>query len=173
MDRAAWQAAVHGVARVGHDLATKSTNRPPPMSDFLKLASLKPSTQSFIPSPIASSHKYLLITAICQVLCGPHGFGKQSLPSRNLQSGGEAKSLSSIAPPTHRHPCYSLSPPVPQCLQQEPLNPPRRPDTMMTKAGLLIKDFIESWSLQAESSSVRPEPDLGSTSYCQHYFDSS
>ena len=26
MDRGAWQAAVHGVARVGHDLATK----PPP-----------------------------------------------------------------------------------------------------------------------------------------------
>ena len=25
MDRGAWQATVHGVARVGHDLATKTT----------------------------------------------------------------------------------------------------------------------------------------------------
>ena len=29
MDRGAWQAAVHGIARVGHDLATKSP--PPPL----------------------------------------------------------------------------------------------------------------------------------------------
>jgi len=28
MDRGAWQAKVHGVARVGHDLATKPTNQP-------------------------------------------------------------------------------------------------------------------------------------------------
>ena len=27
MDRGAWQAAVHGVARVGHDLATKDRER--------------------------------------------------------------------------------------------------------------------------------------------------
>ena len=32
MDRERWQAAVHGVARVGHDLATK----PPPPPDTLK-----------------------------------------------------------------------------------------------------------------------------------------
>ena len=31
MDRKAWQATVHGVARVGHDLATK-----PPRRDLLK-----------------------------------------------------------------------------------------------------------------------------------------
>ena len=30
MDRGAWQATVHGVARVGHDLATK----PPPPPDL-------------------------------------------------------------------------------------------------------------------------------------------
>ena len=30
MDRGAWQATVHGVARVGHDLATK----PPPKFSF-------------------------------------------------------------------------------------------------------------------------------------------
>ena len=29
MDRGAWQATVHGIARVGHDLATKP---PPPQS---------------------------------------------------------------------------------------------------------------------------------------------
>ena len=48
MDREAWQARVHGVARVGHDLATKPTNQPPPVLDFLKLASLKhPHSHSF------------------------------------------------------------------------------------------------------------------------------
>ena len=30
MDREAWQATVHGIARVGHDLATK----PPPLPPF-------------------------------------------------------------------------------------------------------------------------------------------
>ena len=29
MDRGAWQATVHGVARVGHDLVTKPPNQPP------------------------------------------------------------------------------------------------------------------------------------------------
>ena len=28
MDRGAWRTTVHGVARVGHDLATKPTNQP-------------------------------------------------------------------------------------------------------------------------------------------------
>ena len=32
MDRGAWQATVHGVARVGHNLATKPP--PPPMLDL-------------------------------------------------------------------------------------------------------------------------------------------
>ena len=32
MDRGAWQATVHGVTRVGHDLATKPP--PPPNSDY-------------------------------------------------------------------------------------------------------------------------------------------
>ena len=31
MDRRAWQATVHGVARVGHDLATKPSPPPPPV----------------------------------------------------------------------------------------------------------------------------------------------
>ena len=34
MDREAWQAIVHGVARVRHDLATKS---PPPKDDVVKM----------------------------------------------------------------------------------------------------------------------------------------
>ena len=34
MDRGAWQAIVHGVARVGHDLATK----PPPAALGMKLS---------------------------------------------------------------------------------------------------------------------------------------
>ena len=38
MDRGAWQATVHGLARVGHDLATK----PPPLLD--------PEKKSFQPS---------------------------------------------------------------------------------------------------------------------------
>ena len=33
MDRGAWQATVHGIARVGHDLATK----PPPPRDPLEI----------------------------------------------------------------------------------------------------------------------------------------
>ena len=31
MDRGAWQATVHGVTKVGHDLATKPTNHPIPL----------------------------------------------------------------------------------------------------------------------------------------------
>ena len=34
MDRGAWQATVHGVARVGHNIATKPP--PPPNSDITK-----------------------------------------------------------------------------------------------------------------------------------------
>ena len=30
MDRGAWQATVHGVTRVGHDLVTKPPKPPPP-----------------------------------------------------------------------------------------------------------------------------------------------
>ena len=33
MDRAAWQATVHGVARVGHDFSTKPP--PPPLCDYI------------------------------------------------------------------------------------------------------------------------------------------
>ena len=54
-------------------------------------------------------------------------------------------------------------PPVPTAWIHEPLNPPCSTDTTMTNAGLLLKDSIESRSLHAESSSVSPEPDLGST----------
>ena len=36
MDRGAWQATVHRVARVGHNLATKPP--PPPMLKFIMLA---------------------------------------------------------------------------------------------------------------------------------------
>ena len=31
MDRRAWQITVHGIARVGHDLATKPPPPPPPL----------------------------------------------------------------------------------------------------------------------------------------------
>ena len=34
MDRGAWQATVHGVARVGHDLVTKLPP-PPPLCDYI------------------------------------------------------------------------------------------------------------------------------------------
>ena len=37
MDRGAWQAAVHGVARVGHDLATK----PPPPTTTVRGGELR------------------------------------------------------------------------------------------------------------------------------------
>ena len=30
MDRGAWRATIHGFARVGHDLGTKSHQQPPP-----------------------------------------------------------------------------------------------------------------------------------------------
>ena len=35
MDRGAWQATVHGVARIGHDLATK----PPPLTSIHAMSS--------------------------------------------------------------------------------------------------------------------------------------
>ena len=126
-----WTAAYQAPPPVGFSRQEYWSGVPSPSPlDFLKLASLKASTQSFIPSPIPSSHKYLLSTAICQVPCGPHRFGKHSLPSGNLQSGGEAESLSSIAPPTRRHPCYSLTtrPPVPTAGAPESSPPARYHD---------------------------------------------
>ena len=38
MDRGAWQATVHGVVKIGHDLATK----PPPPPPFLHISMLQP-----------------------------------------------------------------------------------------------------------------------------------
>ena len=39
MDREAWRAAIHGVARVGHDLATKPP--PPPPYSYLRIVSFR------------------------------------------------------------------------------------------------------------------------------------
>ena len=38
MDRTAWQATVHGVSRVGHNLATK----PPPLQTYYRVLSRAP-----------------------------------------------------------------------------------------------------------------------------------
>ena len=40
MDRGAWQATVHGVARIGHDLVTKPPPPPPPPYKPFQLAVL-------------------------------------------------------------------------------------------------------------------------------------
>ena len=48
---------------------------------------------------------------------------------------------------------------IPPCLQLLG----RRLGNKMTNSGLLIKDSIESWSPHAESGSVSPEPEPGST----------
>ena len=52
MDRGAWQATVHGLARVGHDLATK----PPPLRD--------PEKKSFQPSYCLLNVKHTLLFRI-------------------------------------------------------------------------------------------------------------
>ena len=44
MDRGAWRATVHGVARVGHDLATKSPPPPPPHLFLLKCKIVVPNS---------------------------------------------------------------------------------------------------------------------------------
>ena len=49
MDRGAWQATVHGVARVGHDLATK----PPPPEEMV----IKKKTTRRVKSQVSPSKK--------------------------------------------------------------------------------------------------------------------
>ena len=44
MDRGAWQAIVHGVAKVGHDLATKPPP-PPPLWAYVKILDTEPDLQ--------------------------------------------------------------------------------------------------------------------------------
>ena len=51
MDRGAWRAIVHGVARVGHDLATK----PPPAGALLQRRSLNPGIEPRSPTLQADS----------------------------------------------------------------------------------------------------------------------
>ena len=51
MDRGAWRATVHGVARVGHDLATK----PPPAGALLQRRSLNPGIEPRSPTLQADS----------------------------------------------------------------------------------------------------------------------
>ena len=45
MDRGAWQAILHGVARVGHDLATKPPPPPPPIWAYVKILDPEPDLQ--------------------------------------------------------------------------------------------------------------------------------
>ena len=45
MDRGAWRAIVHGVARVGHDLATKPPPPPPPIWAYVKILDPEPDLQ--------------------------------------------------------------------------------------------------------------------------------
>ena len=54
MDRGAWQAIIHGVARVGHNLVTKPL--PPPSSKHITsiFASLLTPSSSLTPTPIVS-----------------------------------------------------------------------------------------------------------------------
>ena len=44
MDRGAWQATVHGLARAGHDLATKPPP-PPPIWAYVKILDPEPDLQ--------------------------------------------------------------------------------------------------------------------------------
>ena len=46
MDKGAWKATVHGVARVGHDLAT--TPPPPPPAPFLDYSPKYPESKNYL-----------------------------------------------------------------------------------------------------------------------------
>lgn len=72
----------------------------------------------------------------------PQSLASATCPQEAYSLVGKLESLSSIAPPTHRHHTIlsATRPPVPTA---GPLNPPCQPDTTMTNAGLLIKDSSE------------------------------
>ena len=69
MDRGACKASVHGVARVGHDLATKPPPPPPPIYMF-QCYSLKSSHPRLLPqSPkICSLHLCLFCCIACRII---------------------------------------------------------------------------------------------------------
>ena len=48
MDRGAWQATVHEVARVRHDLATKPSPPPPPLASQIMLKILQARLQQYV-----------------------------------------------------------------------------------------------------------------------------
>ena len=56
MDRGAWRATVHGVARVGHNLVTK------------------------LPPPVPSEYQFSSVAQSCPTLCDPMKRGMPGLP---------------------------------------------------------------------------------------------
>ena len=93
MDRGAWQATVHGVARVGHDLATK----PPP--------------------PSVSS-----VAQLCPTLCNPINRNTPGLPVYHQLpefTQTHAHQVGDAIQPAH--PLLSPSPPAPNPSQHQGL----------------------------------------------------
>ena len=78
MDRGAWQAAVHGVARVGHDLATKERER-----QTLQARA----TSALLPAPLGIGDK-LAAPRMLSLMCQDSESGASVLATR---SAGGAK----------------------------------------------------------------------------------
>ena len=70
MDRGAWQATVHGIARVGHDVATKPPS--PPLSVALHLSS----ALSVINVPSRKKHKQKNYVFVCLNICEYRRYGQ-------------------------------------------------------------------------------------------------
>ena len=68
MDRGAWQASVHGVLRVGHNLATKSPP-PEPLLQFITYSILE-----FLFYSVSS------VTQSCLTFCDPMNHSTPGLP---------------------------------------------------------------------------------------------
>ena len=75
MDRGAWQATVHGVTSVRHDLATKS---PPPGIFLVKIYHLDGMFQTNV-----------LVSQLCLTLCGPMDYSPpdSSVHGKNISPG--------------------------------------------------------------------------------------
>ena len=105
-DRGAWQASVHGVARVGHDLATK----PPPPED-------KSPHQPLCSKAAASARLCSKVSSQCPPCCpGLVPSSVRQLPLHPLSPGGQwlpstsALHLSSNSTGGRLHPTLQISP---------------------------------------------------------------
>ena len=75
MDRGAWQAMVHGIARVGHDLATKP--QPPELIN---------QQGNFCQEAVVQWSEWLLLAVLCLCVHGTTWGSARSLPSAGVFS---------------------------------------------------------------------------------------